>query len=848
MAANGSTPTLSNGLIRCYNMFPSNFKNINEMTKYLTEVKALGMNVVWINPIQLAGNAVFEKSDPVTGQPQLLKGSLYAMMDPTLIDPRFSVVKRDVDGDMLLNEAQLEKLKKFKPLKMVEQTKDLREEIENLEAEKQARNREIERFKKRLNASNRSQLEVVQNKLKDLTKKLAEKKQSYQAHLALQHNCIRQLDGEAIKAFTTQAKQLGITPIFDLVFNHLSVDAPYIKDNSALFNFEDRTFSDTTAFFYSKLLVSKYSGGLSAQEREEIVKRIPMIIETFWKPYIQTYINEFGFCGARVDCVAKIPHELREPVYQLIREGVAKQADPMTVVIIEEALFSDVAPKEFVEKVKGANATHSIGSVYNRKRLWHGGLEDDYSNEDFYKKSMVQHGVVNFTGNHDHYSCAMTVCRELAFERLQSNKELYASFLAQIHDKEAANHKVSQALHEHIKSLYIHYYVRQIIAELEDPDRYNDTVIRFGKAYRDKVLTNVFSGSGGYYMLAGDEFASFNQPSVFLRANGEKVCPEKYLAIFDSDLSEIAYAVIDKMASQYIKAKKLNCYFEGLSAENRNILLSAIAEHILNEINANVPKQMKKFVEELDEALLAKDIDLDDDLLERIPAPLNYKNGWGTPKELKKFANPEFFQEINQIIEKLPASKEGFWSELFKAVQDDILIAVRVNGYGYAANVDVVISNLNPNKVIPLGKNDIHKIALWLQERGFPQSEGVNPGNPDFHRAYACIMGSTHYKIPPANLYFAGALELDKDIDDHFVEIDGAPKSFNIVVRPKKVKKDPLFAQGPSDFIQEEYSDQELLLMFKNVKFRQQPRTFMSNVIDQQHEVVEIKKNKLGNK
>jgi len=44
----------------------------------------------------------------------------------------------------------------------------------------------------------------------------------------------------------------------------------------------------------------------------------------------------------------------------------------------------------------------------------------------------------------------------------------------------------------------------------------------------------------------------------------------------------------------------------------------------------------------------------------------------GRPEVLKKFANTEFFNEMNQIYSLLPAAKEGYWSEIFKRDKEDI--------------------------------------------------------------------------------------------------------------------------------------------------------------------------------
>lgn len=786
------------------------------MTDYLLHVKKLGMNAVWINPVQLTGSFVIRKSDMQTAGQQDLKGSLYAMSDPNLIDPRFSMVARDNEGDALLTKQQIAQLPNYDK-SIVEKIKKYRREIRKIGDLITLKQQDLTRMEvpsKRGGTVDSKGISTIKGKIEALNNDLNKKIKYFNKKLKIQRSWFMLIDGDAMKAFTARAKELGITPMFDLVFNHLASDAPFAKDpnNAALFNLDDKTYPDATAFSYSKLLGSRRGAALTDDAHRETLAQIPTIIDRFWRPFIHQYVNEWGFCGARIDCVRKVPQELRLAAYQLIRNGVATQKNPAPVVILEEALFSELSTKEFVTKVKGANATHITGSVYYAEREWHGGLKGDFNQEDYFKKSMVSEGVINFTGNHDHFTCAMTVCRELAFERLQRNPQLFEAYNAFVHEKETANKgPLAHAILESIKTLFIHSFVNEIISELQNPDEFNETINRFGKAFRDKVITNAYAGSGGYFLLSGDEFASFYQPTVFTRANDEKVYPDSKLAIFNSELKLIAMAAIDKMARDSVNAKKYKTIFEKLTPENQSLFLTSFSEQIYFEINSNIEKTQDRFFKTVEDLAQLQSKTLTQAMYEEIAEPQEYQNRWSAPASLVKFANLDFFQEINEIMGKIPRSQHGFWSALFKSNNDDILIAVRVNGEGYNAHTDVIVHNLNPDKAVHFDKQDLEKIGMWLQSRGFPKGDD---SSDDYHQAYGCIMGRDHQQAP-ADLYFAGKIELDSDIENHAVNLHGQHKTFNIVVKPKKIAFDPLWGQGPQAFVPESYSDEQLLTMFK---------------------------------
>jgi alpha-amylase len=104
-----------NGILCCYNMFPTQFKNINDMTGYLPSVKEMGFNAVWINPIQQSGNVDgLSKRDKTNGvrAGNLVTRSLYAMKDKDMISPYFSVASADASPEQAASQNE-QALKNF---------------------------------------------------------------------------------------------------------------------------------------------------------------------------------------------------------------------------------------------------------------------------------------------------------------------------------------------------------------------------------------------------------------------------------------------------------------------------------------------------------------------------------------------------------------------------------------------------------------------------------------------------------------------------------------------------------------------------------------------------------------
>ncbi|HAT8249240.1 TPA: alpha-amylase, partial [Legionella pneumophila] len=86
--------TEGNGIIACYDMYPTQFHSIKDMINYLPVLKQMGFNALWINPMQMPGDiSGFFKTDKNNGVKtgNEVTRSLYAMSHPLLFNPQFSL-------------------------------------------------------------------------------------------------------------------------------------------------------------------------------------------------------------------------------------------------------------------------------------------------------------------------------------------------------------------------------------------------------------------------------------------------------------------------------------------------------------------------------------------------------------------------------------------------------------------------------------------------------------------------------------------------------------------------------------------------------------------------------------
>lgn len=613
--------TEGNGIIACYDMYPTQFRSIQDMQNYLPILKQCGFNALWINPLQLPGDiSGFFKTDKSLGVKigNEVTRSLYAMSNPQLINPLFS-----------------------------------------------------------LEASNDS-LEKTQ-----------------------------QLNRDALKLFTQTARELDIVPMFDLVLNHVAIDSPLCKEKPHWFKGVHEDFKDVRGFNYDDEKI-----------RKEIMREL-------WQPYIQRYMLEYGFDGVRVDAVGYVHPEIRREVYEYIHSITQEHKKPKPV-IIDEALFNkrELAEEVRYLKLPGVGPTHITTEVYNTEfNLASTGIPSKILEEEqlkasvvFYQKDgalreHVKGGCINFCGNHDYRSLAMTILFQMAKQRFLSDP-LYNDFMKSYQlfsSIPKSSESDGSELVDPLKTTLLYSYVSQIKTELERKNE--ETIHDFKTLAYEKMALTALTGSGGWFLLSGDETCDVTAKTVFQRKDAvdKSYYPQREHHIF-SDRPEVANKVIEKMAEDNFFAENsannwlVELYHElSKKPELQKRLLVAHIENIKHQINAGIAPVQYKF----SSLLSAEEDSVGFEAEDFIAKPRNADNGWQGLHD-----NLVFISQLNSLLKKLPASVTGFSSDLVRlSEKPNLVIIVRKNGKQIDAPIDIVVVNLEQTKNTLLTKRDIQQIA-----------------------------------------------------------------------------------------------------------------------------------------
>lgn len=613
--------TEGNGIIACYDMYPTQFHSIKDMINYLPVLKQMGFNALWINPMQMPGNiSNFFKTDKNNGVKigNEVTRSLYAMSHHLLFNPQFSL------------------------------------------------------------GSPEDSIETIQR-----------------------------LNGEALQLFTQNARNLGIVPMFDLVLNHVSIDSPLCEDKPHWFKGVHEDFKDVRGFNY---------------EDDSIRKEI---ITEFWQPYIKRYMIEYGFDGVRVDAVGYVHPEVRREIYAYIHSLAAEYGKPKPV-ILDEALFSKrpLADEVNYLKLPDIGPTHITTEAYNVEfDLASTDLPYEVTLEEQLKASVVfqqkdgtwrentKGGCINFCGNHDYRSLAMTILFQMAKKRLKSDffyNDLMSSY-QELYFKFNSEQKKPHEFKEPLKTTLLYSYADQIKKELEDNKK--ETIQEFKILVLEKLALSALTGSGGWFLLSGDETCDITAKTVFQRngAVDKSYYPQREHRIF-SEKPAIAHKILEKMAEENFliensENKWMQELYRSLSSfpEMQKRLLVSHIDNIKHQINAGIGHVQERFAKHL----VLEGLSIEFTSQDFLARPRTHENGW-----LGLQNNFAFIRQLNALLKNLPASLPGFSSELVRLLEKPhLIIVVRKNGNELNAPIDIIVVNLDQEKRETLTKGDIQLIA-----------------------------------------------------------------------------------------------------------------------------------------
>lgn len=270
-----------------------------------------------------------------------------------------------------------------------------------------------------------------------------------------------------LREYTRVAREdYHLTPLFDLVLNHIAEDSPLCLEYPDWF----RSSNFGPKFQYN------------SRHRADIVN--------FWKGYIDRYILDYGFMGVRVDATKWIPSDVQREIYEHIQMRCREKHNGINPVIFAELLLTpdevkagDLERKSVEYRKLGISHTcisHVTGNAYcdlSTIRIDRGSFENRYLH-NMGTQSQIG-AVVGYTGSHD---------QRTLFGRVIEEK---AKQLNLFHPDNNFN-QVTQNVLDHPSA-----------QELES-------------LMKKKIALVSFMSNGGWYILGGDEFGNPGMQDEFI--------------------------------------------------------------------------------------------------------------------------------------------------------------------------------------------------------------------------------------------------------------------------------------------------------------------------------------------
>lgn len=367
------------------------------------------------------------------------------------------------------------------------------------------------------------------------------------------------------QAYLKRVMDCGMQPIFDLVMLQigLNADGPQGPLYKQYQQYSDMLTGD-------KLSLEKETDSIKVAYDNKHVSDAMM--KNIWFPFIKKNIEEYGYQGLRVDAICDLSPDLQSKAVSYARE-VCQMVHGCEPVIMAELLHHD--PCSLVDKMSGIGFSH----VLLPGVLYHDFIKNPVPTEWLYNQltqleelSGVEGGTVSFTGNHD-LGTLKTQC-------------LFQSGLI-----------------ESPTDMHVEQYIKQM--DHEDPlyQHYNE----FNSAIDERIRIHLFYSalicSGGWYVMAGDEYGVVHKPHVFATYHEQVGSKDKWSGQHDfslpiSNLNKLLDKltddfVTDKMIVDSIGSNALYRYIIKQSRETSQWFL-LLFSNTSNMTNGIINKIMKK--------------------------------------------------------------------------------------------------------------------------------------------------------------------------------------------------------------------------------------------------------------
>lgn len=215
---------------------------------------------------------------------------------------------------------------------------------------------------------------------------------------------IKEAINKNIRNYTDQARANGLTPIFDLVLNHVATDSPLVSGEFSYFNKLDINTND---WFDDK---GKWGKGFDYTTEE----KCDAIFENLWKPLITRAINDFGFDGVRIDYGTAVNQKVLKRCIELIR--TLKNDATVTIAFGEALIPSHVNIIEQLNNCQSTHFTHLTNNAFalSKKSIMEGKFDGNgnigywwFLHDLGLKKAITKQsskfwsGTIGFSGSHD---------------------------------------------------------------------------------------------------------------------------------------------------------------------------------------------------------------------------------------------------------------------------------------------------------------------------------------------------------------------------------------------------------------------------------------------------------------
>lgn len=340
---------------------------------------------------------------------------------------------------------------------------------------------------------------------------------------------------EDIKKYAQQAKNEGLSLIFDLVTNHVDKDSKYYEDNKTLFEDNNKKWDDIIPFDYS----TQYNK--------------TKIFKDFWNPLINKMI-ELGFDGGvRIDYATGINPDILKQCIGYLKE---QTTNPIIFgeSLIPHSLLHTLPKYKDVGFINLTNAALFLSKEkINRK--------EGFVNHDLGLKRLIlhqsdvwRHGTIGFPGSHDNGTILQAAVKE------SLTKKVIEDNLKSSYPISTALNQLTQALKSNPMNYKAWDDYKKNIQNAEKKtagqlvQKRLSSVIDKEFWAKERIAIAAFCSDAGWYLMAGDEVLSEVSKSPFIRAD------DKPFAINQqNDIRDINNFSITNQIPNFIK--KVNTIF-----------------------------------------------------------------------------------------------------------------------------------------------------------------------------------------------------------------------------------------------------------------------------------------------